>query len=111
MSGSEESKNCKVESFRSGPHSGREQMEIRIKYQEQSSELRDSVYMLRGGEIRVATPLLLSGRGLLTAAIAAFDGEQRALDEKKCNDQKYQSTPQSISPRTYSECGLFAYIF
>ena len=48
----EESKNCKVEPFSSGPHPDREQMVIRIKYQEQSSELRDSVYMLRGGEPR-----------------------------------------------------------
>ena len=53
MGGSEESKNCKVEHFRSGPHPGREQRVFRIKYQEQSLELRNSVYMLRGGEIRL----------------------------------------------------------
>ena len=35
------------------------------------------------------TPLLISGRCLLTAAIAGFDVEQRALDDKNCNDQKY----------------------
>ena len=50
MGRSEESKNSKVEPFRSGPHPGREQMVIRIKYQEHSSELQESVYMLRGGD-------------------------------------------------------------